>query len=383
MRELILASWYPSKEKPLNGIFFKEQGESLKRHGIDVIVLNIEMVPIRRFGKVKFEKGLTVSEENGIKVYRYKTYNYFPGMYDLYIRYYESILKKVIKRIEVEQGKIDIVHIHSAFDAGIAYGHSGIKIPYVITEHSSRYQRKVINRSEEKLLKYAFINADRIIAVSNGLRSAIEKYAGGKTIDVIPNMVNVKTEGIAVDNSKNKFRFFSLAFLNSYKGMDLIIEAFNNNRQLFKDVELYIGGDGPEYNNLLKLIKEKGLEDNIFLLGMLDREKVYYNMKNCDAFVLPSRVETFGIVFIEAMSYGKPVIGSRTGGPDTFINESCGKVIDIDDIQGLTEAMKEVYLNYDKYDGEYIKQYCQDNFSEDVVVKRLEEIYNDIIGRLQ
>ena len=115
-------------------------------------------------------------------------------------------------------------------------------------------------------------------------------------------------------------------------------------------------------------------------MGQLNREEVKYNMKNCDAFILASRVETFGIVYIEAMIQGKPVIGTKTGGPDTFINNNVGITVDIDDIDQLAKAIEYMYKNYNQFSSDYIKEYCIGTFSEEVVVNKLKEVYREVMG---
>ena len=381
MKILILASWYPNGEKPLNGIFFKEQAEALKKSGIGVCVLNIHLDSISNLFNKKINTGYSKNNENDINVYRFSSYNFFPKLYKYYVRYYAYLLRKYISRIEKEEGKIDLVHIHSAFDAGIAYSMSNINIPYVITEHSSRYHRGIVNKSENELLYSAFSKASKVIAVGRGLAEKISVYCKDKEPIIIPNMVQrIDIEKIKLDQSKNKFRFFSLAFLNEYKGMDVLIKAFSKNRDLLNSIELYIGGDGPEIEKLKKLRNELELTNNIIFLGQLNREEVKYNMKNSDAFVLASRIETFGVVFIEAMIQGKPIIGTKTGGPDTFINDKVGIAVEVDNIDQLAQAIKDLYINYNKYDKEYIKNYCLDTFSEDVIVDKLIAIYSKVIG---
>lgn len=380
MRILVLASWYPDEDNSLNGIFFKEQAEALKKYGLDIVVLNIKLISIKYMLKKRKNIGLDIRNENNINIYRYKSYNFFPKLYKIYIKYYSYLLKKCISKIEKEEGKIDIVHIHSAFDAGIAYAESQLNIPYVITEHSSRYHRGIINKTEEKMLYKTFSRANRVISVGKGLAQKIEIYCKNTTPIIVPNMVKMSNNKIGTDLKKNKFRFFSLAFLNNYKGMDVLIKAFKENEDILNSVELYIGGDGPEKNNLQKLINKYRLEKNIYLLGELNRNEVEYNMKNCDVFILASRIETFGVVFIEAMSQGKPVIGTKTGGPDTFINDKTGIVVEIDNVNELAKAIKDIYINYDKYDNKYIKEYCLNIFSEEKVSERLNEIYNEVIG---
>lgn len=381
MRILILASWYPDESKPLNGIFFKEQAEALKKNGLDVSVLNIKLDSIMNLFRKKEKSGFTLKNENSINVYRYKSYNFFPKMYKIYVKFYSYLLKKYIKRIEKREGKIDLIHIHSAFDAGIAYSISNIGIPYVITEHSSRYHRGIINKSEKVMLPKVFTEASKIITVGKGLKEKIGVYCADKTPIIIPNMVKkIDIKNIRLDENKKKFRFFSLAFLNKYKGMDVLIKAFSKNKELFDSIELFIGGDGPEREALENLSKELDLTKNIFFLGELNREEVKYYMKNSDVFVLASRVETFGVVFIEAMIQGKPVIGTKTGGPDTFITDKVGLTVEVDNIDELAMAINDIYKKYNSYDKEYIKNYCVDSFSEDIVVNKLKAVYYEVVG---
>lgn len=383
MKVLLLPSWYPSENKPLNGIFFKEQAEALRAKGVNVIVLSINIKDIRGIFKEKIKNKLNVSIENGVVVYRYTTYNYFPKIQEAYLRYYAKLIDILIKKIIQEQGDIDLVHIHSALDAGIAYSLSKINIPYIITEHSSRYSRKLLSKSEKKYLNNVFSGAKKVLSVGIGLKKDISAYFDYEKISIIPNMVKLPdiNENIKKTNIyDNKIKFFSLGFLTYKKGMDLIIEAYNLGKNELKDVQIIIGGSGEEFNKLNEQIKFYGLEENIILLGELNREEVSINMMNCDAFILTSRNETFGIVFIEAMYYGKPVIATITGGPDSFVNDECGILVENENIEEIKNAMIKMKKSYKNYNSDYIIKFCRENFSEDVVAKRLIEIYREVIS---
>lgn len=69
-----------------------------------------------------------------------------------------------------------------------------------------------------------------------------------------------------------------------------------------------------------------------------------------DCFVLPSRSETFGIGFIEAFATGTPVIATRCGGPEDFVNEENGMLVDVDCVDELTQKMQKMFYTADKYD---------------------------------
>lgn len=381
MKVLILPSWYPDKNNELNGIFFKEQAEALSKRNIEVTVLSINILSLNKISDKKYKKGLRISEENGIKVYRYYTYNYFPRMTELYIRYYGSLIKKLINKISNEDGEFDLVHIHSAIDAGIAYNLSKVNIPYVITEHSTKYERDILNLTQKKHLSYVFKNANRILVVGAGLKKALSKYVDEDEIEILPNMVAINKVDTAKDDSKDRFRFFSLGLLTHKKGMDLLIDAFNNNRHLLEETQLFIGGTGEELNNLKSKIEEYKLGHCIKLLGQLNREEVAYHMNNCDCFVLASRFETFGIVFLEAMVYGKPVIATKTGGPDTFVNEKNGILIQSENIDELGSSMITMVEKASKYDSKFISNYCSDNFGEEVISNRIISIYKEVLNK--
>ncbi|WP_346889634.1 glycosyltransferase [Clostridium sp. UBA1056] len=380
MKIFLLPSWYPSKEKPLDGIFFKEQAEALVKENIEVVVVNIVIKSINERDAKEEVNKLKFYEENGVKVYRYVTYNYIPRLTEIYLRYYSSILNKVISKIISIEGNPELIHIHSAIDAGIAYSKSKMTIPYVITEHSTKYARNILNNTQKKYLKDVFSNAKVVMAVGVGLKREISKYISEEKIRVIANPVIINDSSTTIDKNKKKFRFFSLGLLTNKKGMDALIEAYNSNRDNLKDVELYIGGNGEEFTKLQQLIHKYNLEKDIILLGSLNREEVAYHMKNCDCFILASRFETFGIVFVEAMYYGKPVIGTKTGGPDSFVNDECGILVEIDNVEQIGESMIRMVSSYSNYNSEYIKEYCRDNFSEKVIVEKLKSIYGEVIG---
>lgn len=381
MRVLLLPSWYPSDKKPLNGIFFKEQAEALKNQGIEVVVLSINIENIKSIIKERKLNKLEVKNENGIIVYRYNTYNYFPKMQELYLKYYSMILTKLVRNIEREQGKFDIVHIHSALDMGIAYSISKLDIPYVITEHSSKYFTNRINKVQDKYLSNVFENAKKVISVGEGLKEKLFKYCNSSKVEIIPNLVKLPyiEDSNSNRNNKDKITFFSLGFLTYVKGMDLLIEAYNLGKNELKDVQLIIGGNGEEYSKLKLLIEKYNLKDNIILLGELNREEVSRNMMSCDAFILTSRHETFGIVFIEAMNYGKPIVVANNGGLDSFINEKCGIIVEKNNIQKIKDAMIDMKNSYNRYDSNYIKNFCVENFSEEVIANKLIDIYRKVI----
>jgi L-malate glycosyltransferase len=377
---LIIPSWYPTEENKILGIFFKEQAIALKKFGCEVTVLYPEIRTLRAY-KSGWKQGMQISEEDGLKTYRYKTYNPLPARVPFSNAFiYYSRLKKLYKKMVQREGKPDIIHAHSALWGGWAAAKIAKEenIPLVITEHSSKLVRGLLTPYEKNEITKALSQADGIISVGPSLKREMQKYTD-KSIHEIPNIVDYKAFQMnsRKDSGKDRFRFFSLAFLTPNKGMDILIKSF---AKAFKseEVDLLIGGDGQQKDELVELAQKLGVESQVQFLGRIDRHQVIEHMHQCDAFVLASKFETFGVVLIEAMASGKPVISTRSGGPDSIVNDKNGILVPVDDIEELSSAMKHLYNHYYMYNPEAIRKDCEDRFSEEVIVEKIVEIYNSL-----
>jgi len=138
---------------------------------------------------------------------------------------------------------------------------------------------------------------------------------------------------------KNKY-VLSIGRLVNKKGFDVLIEAFNVVTKEIQDIDLIIAGDGPERDFLEKTIKKLNLEDRVKLYGLVNREEVLKLLKGCEFLILPSREEAFGIVILEAMACIKPVVATRSGGPEEIIEDGInGLLVDKENFQELAEAI--------------------------------------------
>jgi glycosyltransferase involved in cell wall biosynthesis len=375
---LLLPSWYPTRRNPLSGIFFREQALALHHAGINVYVLALNIYSIREFGEyIRTNPKRHLFNDGGVQTYIINYLNVFPRLRILLWLYSSRILKKYYKKMQRNFNmKFDIVHIHSALQAGFIYYFSGIKTKFVLTEHSSAYSRGWLNNLEKKYLPQIFNNATCLIAVGNGLKIEMKKYTN-KPIKVIYNIVYLDKYIIKIDYQKSVFRFAALGLNLKTKGFDILIKAYKR-AAVHETSELYIAGlEGEEMRELQELADKSSLK-NVRLFGKLSREETASYMYNCDCFVLPSRFETFGVVFAEAMFYGKPVIATKTGGPDSFITPENGIIVSINNIEETAIAMEIIYRNIKNYNVDYIKEYAQKNFSSVNVAKKLIEIYEKV-----
>lgn len=377
MHILIIPSWYSINSNPTMGSFFKEQAKALNRYGNKVTVAYPGFVSLKDFGKNKIGKYLIV--DDGIPTYRDDTYNllYDKIPYNLKPYLIRKKLLRMYRQIEREQGKPDVIHAHSCFWAAPAAVSLGKKIgvSVVITEHSTIFSNNNISKFEGEVINNALMKATKVIAVSKSLKSQMQRYCNRKDIEIIHNIVDTELFNIRTEYKKKcKFTFLTVCYLTKKKGIDVLIKAFSIKFK-GRNVLLKIGGAGIEEENLKKLSISLGIEKQVLFLGALSREDVVEHMNSCDVFVLPSRHETFGVVFIEALACGKPIIATKTGGPNEIINKDNGVLVQIDNIDELAEAMNKIMNNYSKYNRENIRKDCVNRFSEEVISKKINDVY--------
>lgn len=380
MHIMVIPSWYSSQRNRVHGSFFKEQFKALANCGEKITVAYNEIWPITMFGKIHEKHGINFNIEDDLRTYRYKDYNYFPKN-PLMFKSFNKRMDKLYQEIVKKEGKVDIIHAHSAFWGGIAAAFISQKynIPLVITEHSSLKYAKYTKESYKKYIFEAYEKADILIAVGNGLKKELQEYVN-RPIEVIHNMVDLKlfdlNENCTTEDSKvnGDFKFFSCGFLEDGKGMDCLIKAFT---KAFKGekVTLRIGADGSLKPVLNKLIEELDMDNQIKLLGALSREEVSWEMKACDVFALASEHETFGVVYIEALASGKPVIGADNGGAEDIISEDNGIIAKKKNVEDLTKGLIKIKDNYEMYDKYKIREKTIFSYSEKVLVEKLKGVY--------
>lgn len=379
MHIMVIPSWYSSKANKVHGSFFKEQFKALQNDGEKISVAYSEIWPITKFGRIKEKRKINFQVEDNLRTYRYKDYNYFPKN-PMMFRSFNKRMDKLYKEIVKKEGKVDIIHAHSCFWGGIAAAYISKKynIPLVITEHSSLKYAKYAKDSYKQYIFDAYKEADILVSVGTGLKKEISEYVD-RDIMVIPNMVDLNL--FYIDNNKNKkFTFFSCAFLEEGKGMGDLIKAFS---MAFKgqDVILNIGGDGSTKNSLEELAKEINIDEQVNFLGALSREQVSEEMRKCDAFALPSEHETFGVVYIEALACGKPVIGANNGGAEDIIEEYNGIIANKNDVDSIKDALIEIKENYNIYNKNLIRKKVVDKYSEEVLVECIKGVYKEAYER--
>jgi glycosyltransferase involved in cell wall biosynthesis len=243
----------------------------------------------------------------------------------------------------------DLLHVQCFGPNGI-YAlamHRRTRVPIAVTSHGETLadDRGIFARSallrralREALKRSIFVTAPSQVTLAD-LRDAYGLSEGL----VVPNGVDVSVDTQESDRSNDEEPYFaSVGRLGWMKGFDLVIEAFSR-ADLPNGCRLLIGGDGPEREALNILISQKGLDGRVILLGALTPHDVSRVMANSLAVVVPSRMESFGIVALEAWRAGAALIMTDRGGAPEFVrDDEDGLLIDPTDTEALVRALRRV-----------------------------------------
>ena len=369
MHILVLPSWYPTKEDPINGSFFAEQAEALARHGHRVSVIAL-------YGDA--DRGYRVEESRRGAVTEY-------AIHYRILRFHLSILPVARALTELfstafRDSRPDIVHVHSFRVIRYARLIKRLyRIPFVVTEHVSWFERGMLSERDLRAISSDYAAASAVIAVSRGLKEQIQPLCP-QTVQVVPNLVWERFFQNPLERRAGEgFHFLSIGTLNRNKGMDAVIAAFAEVLRSHPESTLTICGDGEERAALERQAAELSVADKVRFTGRVSREQCAEYYAECGAFVLASRVETFGLVLAEAMACGRPVVMTKSGAWRELVSEETGLAVDADDIPALAEAMSAMIRNADRYDPAAIRACCRDRFSPETVCRSLTKIYEEVL----
>jgi len=137
---------------------------------------------------------------------------------------------------------------------------------------------------------------------------------------------------------------------------------------------LRLAGDGPIRGDLERLAERRGIARQVEFLGDLPATGVRDEMLAADAFVLASDVESFGVVVIEALACGRPVVVTKSGGPDHMVNARNGLLVPTRDRAALRDALIEIRRRAGEYDAAAIRAAALSLYGPDAFARRFAEI---------
>jgi glycosyltransferase involved in cell wall biosynthesis len=168
------------------------------------------------------------------------------------------------------------------------------------------------------------------------------------------------------------------------KGFDVLIDAYAGILAANRDApDLVIAGDGPERERLEKLAADRGLGDRIGFPGRCDRPRTAALFRGCELFVLPSRHEPQGIVCLEAMAAGKPVVATRVGGvPEIVTDGECGLLVEPAQAAPLRDAITSLLVDEERRAAMGAASSARaEQFDWSVIAAQYEDVYRSARGR--
>lgn len=327
------------------GVHIRNLSKELLKNGEEVYVITYPHKDIKK------EPNENYMDYEGIKVIETKGINIF-GLRSLFYTIFGTIqLVKIVRKFD-----IDIIHAHYLYPAGIIAVLAGIftkKKVYVTSHGSDMFCLYPQHRFMRPIIRFVLNRSDVVLAVSESLKEEILKTGLPnieKKLRLNWNTVNIDEFQIPNDNNRYKFKnelnipkdkpiILFIGNIIKRKNVSTILDA---KKLIQADCELVIVGDGPLLNSLKEKVDLENIKDVTFTGVRNDIPNV---IQSSDLLILPSYSESFGLVLIEALACGKPVIGSNVGGIKEIITNDVGLLVEPTDSKELAKAADLILTN--------------------------------------
>jgi len=396
MKVLAISHMYPSTFNEVAGIFVHEQVKELVMQGCEIKVVSPvpwTPFPVRQLS-LKWKKYSEIPARatwDGIEVY-YPRFLSFPRM--LFFASSGRWMYRGIRALvnQIHRGfPFELIHAHTALPDGYAGAvlAQSLGRPLVITIHGRDLQHTIRRNARcKEALAYAIRSAARVIVVSRKLKRLVEHFFPSevrKTV-IVHNGVDLAKIEVALKSAcregGNGPRIVSVSNLMRSKGIDLNLYAIHRLRSKHPTIRYVVVGDGPEFAALRALARRLCIEDRVEFVGRLPHLKALQYIATADVFSLPSWSEGFGIVYIEAMACGKPVITCQGEGPEDFVEHGkTGLLVKPRDVDSLVEAL-DFLLSHPKEAramGEHARRVVLENYTWEKNAENTIKVYREAL----
>lgn len=375
---LFIPKWFPGKLDPQNGVFILKHAQCIAAY---FPVKIMHLCAVKEQNK-RFEFASETEENIEILHCYYKTgSSVISRPFNLLI-YLLAFFKSYTKLYSTDKPILTHAHVFNRTVA-LAYFLKILKgIPYLVSEHWAIYIKGQFNEYsiiQKQFIKYLAKKSEAITAVSEVLLNAMRNCGlKSKRMKVIGNAVPVPTD-LNLNNEKKVIGIVA-DFDDENKRISSVINVFAELSMEFPEWELHIVGGGKDEGKLHQLATDKQLIDiKIFFHGRQDNQYVYHFLKDIAFLINYSVFETFSVILIEAILHGKPIISSKCGGPESFVNKDNGLLIDIDNLQVLKKSMKEMMLSFKSYNTEKLIASVEEKYSPENIGKSFYQLYREIL----
>ena len=335
---LTLTPFYPSMGDEVNGCFVAELLEQLKQESVDSTVIAVDTLHHRR----RFADRSKPAE--------WIRYPQFPGNvglsgagFLLYLR-----LKRQVRRLH-EQKRIDLIHAHAALPCGHAASllAKQLGVPFVVSVHGlDAFNTCFVEGASVEWRRKAscevYGRAQSVVCISEKVQQVVKDGMGNRVrTTVVYN--GTDTEFFRPDPAvkRDDANLLIVGNLLRGKGQELVLQAAERLRLSHPDLRCSFIGEGPDRDLFTELAGSLGIEDRVRFIGRKSRAEVARAMRTSAVFVLPSRYEGLGCVYLEAMASGMPVVACRGQGIDEIIrHQKNGWLIGVGNLEELAQGLE-------------------------------------------
>jgi teichuronic acid biosynthesis glycosyltransferase TuaC len=391
---LVVSRLYPRPSDPVLGIFVEEEAVALsKRCQVRVVSPVPWSPPLKPFKRWYSYSQLPHRERRrGVEVLRPRMLllprNLLFGLlgHSLYLS---------LRRHASEIGRdfpFDVIHAHTAYPDGFGAVMLGRALgrPTVITVHGGDVTVHMRHHLARRLGRWALSNADRVIAVSSGLQRALVQDHGieAEKLTIIPNGVDA-TRFAPIPRPEARARLglhdegsklLYVGAIAESKGVAYLLRAIHRLRHTSAwPVELIVVGEGGYEKAARALASQLDITDAVTYAGKRPNDEIPLWMNACDVVVLPSLSEGFGVVLVEAMACGRPVVATACGGPEDIVTPEVGILVPPGDEASLADALAAALKSDRRFAAQEIRRYVMETFAYDRVGARILDLYRDVL----
>jgi len=294
------------------------------------------------------------------------------------------IITQILALLNRAEGS-HIIHAHWSLSAGISCLGKFISrksYPVIATVHGSDVFQVTRNPLGAALTRFMLQGCDRIVGVSQSLIDAVIK------IGLHPDKLSVISNGVDIKRFRPispQYRQDIILYVGSLierKGLKFLLSALPSVFQAFPNYHLLIVGEGPQYPTLKQMSSSLGIADKVMFLGFQPHDQVRSLMQQAKLLVLPSTEEAQGVVLLEALACGTPVVASRVGGIPEVITSDVGVLVPCADTDALSEAISSILSDTDRWlnMSEQARARAEKLYSWDQIAKQWISVYEEVIG---
>ncbi len=364
-----------------SGVVATELGIELAAKGHQVHFITYQQ-PFRLTGR---ERGISYHE---VAVPTYPLFEYPP--YDLAL---------ATRMSEVgEYYDLDLLHVHYAIPHSVSallarqmLAARGRRLPFVTTLHGTDITLVGQDRSYLPVTRYAIENSDGVTAISDYLREkTLQEFQVQRSIEVVPNFVNCDLyQPLGEDErAAGRARYAPageklLMHLSNFRPVKRVADAVAVFAQVVKEIpsHLLLVGDGPERPNAEYMVHTLGLQGRVHFLGKQD--EVHRLLPLADLMLMPSTLEAFGLVALEAAACRVPTIATHQGGVPELVDDGVnGCLLPVGDVDGMARAAVGLLQDESALDAmaTAARQTAQTRFCTTRIIPQYEAFYKQVLA---